>query len=168
VVGRPTVGVLERPYGLDRPYRPRVRRLGGLPVLQRREERELVRLRVLVRCRLSPSGRRGQEGSKGPVTRAAKNQPSHALVTGVSEGGALMWSDGGRVAFFAVMIVGDTVSVGHRYLAALGLVDDPDYQGNDEGYDQHPEQQHEQHAEEATAHHTSAHHAASTECRDGQ
>ena len=38
--------------------------------------------------------------------------------------------------------------MGHRCLAALGLVKDPDYQGNDQGYDQHPEQQREQHAAE--------------------
>src|SRR5918997_4944466 len=35
VVGRLTVGVLERAYGLHRPYRPRLRRLGAVPLLQR-------------------------------------------------------------------------------------------------------------------------------------
>ena len=42
VVGRLTMGILERFYGLDRPYRPRLRRLGAVPVLQRRKKRELV------------------------------------------------------------------------------------------------------------------------------
>src|SRR5215211_7427219 len=37
-------------------------------------------------------------------------------------------------------------------LTALpGLVDDPDHQCGDQGYDQHPEQQREQHAEQTTA-----------------
>src|SRR5215211_6248255 len=51
-----------------------------------------------------------------------------------------------------------------RCLAALlGLVDDPNHQCGDQGYEQHPEQQREQHAEQTTAHH-----CASTEDRDEQ
>src|SRR5215203_5594828 len=51
--------------------------------------------------------------------------------------------------------------VGSRGLTALlGLVDDPDYQRDEQDYKRHPEQQHEQHAEEATAHHGTAHHRA--------
>src|SRR5215203_3935907 len=42
VVGRLTMGILERVYGLDHPYRPRLRRLGAVPVLQRCEKRKLV------------------------------------------------------------------------------------------------------------------------------
>ncbi len=42
VVGRPTLGILEWPYGLDRPYRPRLRRLGAVPLLQQRKKRKLV------------------------------------------------------------------------------------------------------------------------------
>jgi hypothetical protein len=42
VVGRLTMGILERVCGLDRPYRPRLRRLGAVPVLQRCEKRKLV------------------------------------------------------------------------------------------------------------------------------
>src|SRR5215213_10179425 len=61
-------------------------------------------------------------------------------------------------------------------LTALpGLVDDPDHQCGDQGYEQHPEQQREQHAEQTTAHHGAAHHlshgahhCASTEDRDEQ
>ena len=112
MVGRLTLGILEWFYGLDRPYRPRVWRLGGLPVLQRGKERELVRLRVLARCRLSPSGRSGWEGSKGPLTHTADNEAGYALATRFSRRGALMWSGGARVALFAVMMVGATVSWG--------------------------------------------------------
>src|SRR5215208_5945153 len=42
VVGRLTMGILERVYGLDRPYRPHLRRLGAVPVLQCCEKRKLV------------------------------------------------------------------------------------------------------------------------------
>jgi hypothetical protein len=42
VVGRPALGILEWSYGLDRPYRPRLRRLGAVPLLQQRKKRELV------------------------------------------------------------------------------------------------------------------------------
>jgi hypothetical protein len=76
VVGRSTLGILERPYGLDRPHRPRVRRLGAVPVLQLGEKRELVRLRVPARRRLPPSGRRGREGPKGQL--AARRATSRA------------------------------------------------------------------------------------------
>jgi hypothetical protein len=61
VVGRFAVGVLERPYGLDRPRRAHLRWVGAVPFLQRGEEQELVRLRVLARSRLPPSGCRGRK-----------------------------------------------------------------------------------------------------------
>lgn len=70
VVGRLALGVLERPYGLGRPRRPRVRRMGAVPVLQRGEERKLVRLRVLARCRFSPPG---HFGPKEQLTRKAND-----------------------------------------------------------------------------------------------
>ena len=42
VVARPAVGGLERFDGMDHLDRPRVRRLEGVPVLQRSAQRELV------------------------------------------------------------------------------------------------------------------------------
>ena len=81
MVGRLTLAILEWFYGLDRPYRPRVRWLGAVPVLQRGKERELVRFRVLARRRLSPSGRCEREGPKGLINHAADNGPGCALAT---------------------------------------------------------------------------------------
>ena len=69
VVGRLTVGILERDYSLDRLDRARLRWLGAVSLLQRSKERELVRLWVPARCRLSPSGRREREKPKGLITR---------------------------------------------------------------------------------------------------
>jgi hypothetical protein len=80
VVGRRALGVMERPYGLDRLHRPRLRRLGAVPVLQHRESRKLVRLRVLARRRLSYSGRRTREISKARVK--ASGYRSHHLLRG--------------------------------------------------------------------------------------
>jgi hypothetical protein len=70
VVGGFTLGVLERTYGVGHPHRSRVRRLGGLPVLQRGEERKLVRLRLPARRRLPATGRSTREQAKRPLTRA--------------------------------------------------------------------------------------------------
>jgi hypothetical protein len=42
VVGRFAMGILEWSYGLDHPYRPCVRWLGAIPLLQRGKERKLV------------------------------------------------------------------------------------------------------------------------------
>ncbi len=69
MVGGSALGVLERAYGLDRPYRPHIRRVGAIPVLQRRKKWELVRLRIPARCRLSTPGYFGREGPKKPMTR---------------------------------------------------------------------------------------------------
>lgn len=68
MVGRLTVGTLERFYCLDRLHRPCVRRLGELSFLQRHEKRKLVRLRLLARCRLSSPGRFPPESSKKTIT----------------------------------------------------------------------------------------------------
>jgi hypothetical protein len=67
VVGGLALGILERPYGVGRPHRPRVRWLGTISLLQRGEKRKLVRLRVPARRWLSTSGRSPREGSREPV-----------------------------------------------------------------------------------------------------
>jgi hypothetical protein len=77
VVGRPTLGILERPYGLDRPYRPCIWRLGAVPLLQRGKKRKLVRLRLPARRWLSYSRDFAREDAKGRLTRAAHHDPRH-------------------------------------------------------------------------------------------
>jgi hypothetical protein len=84
VVGGLALGILEWPYGLDHPYRPRVRLLGAVSVLQRGKKRQLVRLRVSDRCRLSPSGFHEGEGPKWPkgqINRSGLGVAKHIFYT---------------------------------------------------------------------------------------
>ncbi len=69
------MGVLEWAYGLDHPYRSRVRRLGTISILQCHPKRKLVRLGVPARCRLTSPGYFGRERPKGSMTRTI--QPAH-------------------------------------------------------------------------------------------